>query len=579
MTTKDRRPYLIATALTQSFLNECADNLVNQLELIVDISVPVSSNTPDGLIRSSDRNKYVGNKFYEARLEFPVIKRTMGEWLSNVLEFSTIDIEINNVDGKFNNILPGGSDYNGFIGRQVRVAIGLRDVSSTYTDIFKGRITAEGGVKRSSKSIIFTARNDFENVNVVFPKTVLKISEYPNLDPDMENTVLPIIYGDYTVEVDTRGASIPAFPVNGNNDNVNGTIGFTVNLEMRISENANAVFDKTKVYLFRSDQYWPFVSTDIVNDNVDKNYFEILQSNTIPSGTTTIDGAAFEYSRGDKFFVQVRGKDLGIYSDNIVWIARDLLLTHSGLIAGDFDTSWDFYRDKSFPAQSNIATIKARAWVQDPQPVLEYALSLLEQVRLESYVNREQKWKLTSLHFEDFEAAPSFQLKNWDVEKDSFSPQIDDRNNFNRAKGEFNFLPNIKEQNNETVVYRNNLAITQAGKEISKKVVFPNLYVLSDVDYQLIEILRLASCYLEKLECNMTWRGVLLDLGEFVSVNVKIQGTQYSDVPAMIREIGYDPEGIKIPITLMSFQMVPFPGNTPGYNGITGGYAAAITEE
>jgi hypothetical protein len=553
--------------------------LLNQLEIIVDITVPISANTPDGLIRASDRNKYVGNKFYEARLEFPVIKRTMGEWLSNVLEFSTIDIEINNVDGKFNDILPGGANYNGFIGKQVRVAIGLRDVSSTYTDIFKGRITAEGGVRRSSRSLTFTARNDFENVNVVFPNTVLKISEYAFLDPDMENIVLPVIYGDYTVEVDTRGASVPAFPVNGNNDNVNGTVGFTSNLELRISENANALFDTSKVYLLRSDKFWPFDPADIVNVNADKNYFEILQSNSTPNGVTDIDGSLFEYVRGDQIFVQVKGKDLGAYSDNIVWIARDLLLTYSGLVAGDFDTSWEFYRDKSSPAQSNVAGTKARAWVQDPQPLLEYALSLLEQVRLESYVNRNQKWKLTSLHFEDFEAAPSFELKNWDVEKDSFTPQIDDRNNFNRAKAEYNFLPNIKEQNNETVVYRNNLAITQAGKEISKKIVFPNLYVQTDVVYQLIEILRLASCYLEKLECNITWRGMLLDLGEFVSVNVKIQGTQYSDVPAMIREIGYDPEGIKIPITLWSLQMVKFPGNDPGYSGMTGGYDFVISEE
>jgi len=108
VTTKDRRPYLTATALTQGFLNEAADNLVNQLELIVEITVPTGPDTPSGLIRASDRNKYVGGNFYEARLVFPIIHRTMGDWLSNVLEFSTIDIEINNFYCKYNSILPSG---------------------------------------------------------------------------------------------------------------------------------------------------------------------------------------------------------------------------------------------------------------------------------------------------------------------------------------------------------------------------------------------------------------------------------------------------------------------------------------
>jgi len=577
--TKDRRPYLTASALTQSFLNEASENLVNQLELIVEIAVPISDGTPAGLIRASDRNKYVGPFFYEARLVFPVIQRTMGEWLSNVLEFSTIDIEINNVDGKFNSILPSGDDYDGFIGNFVRVAIGLRDVESTYTDIFTGRITSEGGFKRTTNSIIFTARNDFENINVNFPKGVLKLTTYPSMEPDIENTVLPEIYGDWTVNVDKRGASIPAYVINGADTDVNGEVGYTEKVQLVVSANANTVFDVNNVYLVRGDQFYKFDAADVVDVSGAKNTFSLRQSGTSPAGTTQVDGANFEYATGDLILVRVKGKDLGAYSDNAVWIARDLLLTHSSLVAGDFDTSWEFFRDKSSPAQSNVAGIKARAWIQEPQPLLEYVLSLLEQVRLEAYVNRDQMWTMTSLHFEDFVAAPTFEIKNWDIEKGSFKPEIDDRNNFNRAVGEYNFLPNINENNNSTKIYRNNAATIQAGKEISKKVVFPNLYVESDVVYQLIEVLRLASSYFEKLTFNMTWRGLLLDLGGFVNVNVKIQGTQYNDVPAMIRSIGYDPAGIKIPVELWSFQMTPFPGYAPGFSGITGGYAATITEE
>jgi hypothetical protein len=560
-------------------LNEASENLVNQLELIVEITVPTGPDTPSGLIRASDRNKYVGNKFYEARLVFPVIYRTMGDWLSNVLEFSTIDIEINNVDGKYNSILPAGDNYDGFIGNSVRVAIGLRDVESTYTDIFTGRITAEGGFKRTTNSIIFTARNDFESINTNFPATVLKKSVFPDLEPDIENTILPEIYGDWTVDIDARGASVPAYVLNGANDDVNGTVGFTEKIRLTISANDNTLFDTANVYVVRGDQFYKFDVADVVDVSVDNREFYLRQSGTSPAGTTQVDGANYEYASGDVFYVRVKGKDLGAYSDNAVWIARDLLLTHSSLLPGDFDTSWDFFRDKNSPAQSNIAGIKCRVWVQEPQPLLEFVLSILEQVRLEAYVNRDQVWVMTSLHFEDFVAAPTFEIKNWDIEKGSFKPEIDDRNNFNRALGDYNFLPNLNENNNSTKIYKNDAAIIQVGKEISKKVVFPNLYKEADVVYQLTEILRLASSYLEKLQFNMTWRGMLLDLGGFVNVNVKIQGTQYNDVPAMIRSIGYDPAGIKIPVELWSMQMVNFPGYEPGFSGITGGYAATITEE
>jgi len=45
----------------------------------------VEIETPIGTIYASDRNKYAGSTFYEALLNFPIIRRTVGEWLSNVI--------------------------------------------------------------------------------------------------------------------------------------------------------------------------------------------------------------------------------------------------------------------------------------------------------------------------------------------------------------------------------------------------------------------------------------------------------------------------------------------------------------
>src|SRR3990172_3189538 len=85
----------------------------------------------------SDRNKFVGQYFYEARLVFPIIKRTVGEFLSTEIEFSNLSLEINNADQKFNRLLPAGIDYDGWIGKSVAVKLGLRDVAATYKEIFR----------------------------------------------------------------------------------------------------------------------------------------------------------------------------------------------------------------------------------------------------------------------------------------------------------------------------------------------------------------------------------------------------------------------------------------------------------
>jgi hypothetical protein len=573
MANSDRFPYLTSTVLDQDFLDDSFDNLTNQLELIVDVG------SPTGVLHLSDRNKYVGGTFYEARLKFPTIERTIGEFLSGTLQFSQLTLEINNADERYNPILPSGASYDGWVGQEIVVQIGLRDVGSTYTQIFRGRVTEQGGFKRSVKSFTLTARNDFERVNVAFPSTVFKSSSYPDIELEYENVLIPIVYGDWTTTIQEGAASIPALPINGNNPNVNGDAGHTALIGCVISENANVLFDPANVFLLRGDSFFKIDVADVVNVNVTNNYFELRQVNTPTPCTTLVEGELYKYQRGEKFYCRVKGKSLGAYDDNIVEQARDILTVYGGLVGADFDSSWNTYRDKASPVESAISTFKSRAWLGDPQEALSYVLSMFEQVRLECFIDRNLKFKITSLHLDDFVASPSFRLKNWDFESASLTPSLDERNNFNRAQGSFNFLPNRKENYEETRIYKNQNAIDQVKKVISKRIVFPNLYEKDVVANQLQEILKVASATIEILTGSLTWRALLLDIGDFVKVNVDIQSTQYVDVPALIRDIGYDPSGMKVPVKLWSFQMLPFPGYNPGYSGTVGGGSALIIEE
>ena len=678
MGSSNRQPYLTATSLTQAVLDECASNLENRLELAADIQLP------DGTTAHvSDRSKYIVDSltgqgtFYQARTNFPVISRTLGDWLSNTVEFSTLTVEVSNVDGAYNAYLPSGGAYNGFVGNVITVRLGLAELGTSYHPIFSGKITDVGGVSRSLKSVTFTARDLFDVANIQFPPNVYQLSAFPFIDDSLVNTVVPVIYGDWTYATDPSPASIPATAVNSfdlrvnksrmltvtiqtgspavfssgvNNHLVDGvavrltTTGtlplpfqpdityYTVNtsvfsfnleasvgsgaisssgtqtgthqlvgepvisqankaanLQCLISDNSLALLDQTQVYLKRGDYYYAVPQQQIQNVPSSNRYFEVSQdydaatayANWVPTSTDVNPTyGPYSFADGDLFFCRVKGKDLGSYSDNLVWQARDIILSYSSLSASQIDNNWATLRDKASPAQSAIATFKSRVWVQDQTAVLEYVKSMVEQVRLELFISKDQTVKLNSLHFEDWQATPAYTVKQWDIAKDTLTPAIDVRNNFNRAQANYNYLPDIDKEGRLTPFFKNTASIAQFGpKPVSKIVVYPNLFEDQVVRYQLLETLRLASATFEVISLTLTWRAMLLDVGDFVLLAVKVGGTLYDNVPCMIRSIGYDPAGLKLPITVWSFQMVPFPGYEPGFAGTVGGYQATITQE
>lgn len=527
-------------------------------------------------IYASDRNKYVGGVFYEALLNFKVIKRSLGEFLSPTLEFSTISLILNNADARFSAFLPGGSKYGGWIQKRVDLKIGLRDVENSYATIFKGRITEVGGTQRSTSSVTIIARDNFEKMTVDFPPNILSETEFPDIEINKIGKTKPVIYGDWTTNLnEDSNASIPCIAVNGVNA---GVLAFTSNPQFFISDNDNFAFDSSSVVIERSSKYWPVNSSDIVNVSAGNNFFEIQQSGS--GGTTLVDGNAYEFKTGDKIWCQLEGKNLGAYDANIVEQARDILKTYGNVDVSEFDSSWNTYRDKAAPAESAVSTFKSRVYKDKPASTITYALSLLEQVRLEAFVARDLKIKITSYHFDDFVAIPSHTVRNWDVERGTFKPKTDVRNNINRTQGFYNLLPDIGEEAYATPYYRNQPAIDLIeGKVIGKGITFPNLYELDTVIFQTKEILKITSSYFETIEVNLTWRSILLDLGDFIAIDVKIGSVEFSRVPAQIRTIGYDSNGIKIPVKVWSHQLMPFSGYNPGFSGTVGGYNATITEE
>jgi hypothetical protein len=656
MSSRLRTPYKIATEISQQLLDACADNLTNQIELIVEIEAPDSS-----IIRASDRNKYVGEHFYQALTNFPDVSRTIGEFLGQGIVFSEMTFELSNADGRFNKFLPTGNSFGGWIGRLVTVKIGLKDIESSYVQIFKGSITEEGGFSRTVKSIIIKARDILEKINISFPTAVFSQSSYPKAVDDLWNTIIPVIYGDWTVNVLPNLASVPAKVINGGDIYVTGTdlsvtvtlspdintpviftavnhrleinraihinsdnpnfpnelLGthyiksvtpneFTIgpenssgahvlltgdvtgnhtakkpdqvqntNVACVISANSNSVLDTNNIFIRRSEIYYKIPSSLIENVNANKNYFEIIHNDA----SIKIGGENWVYQTSDEIFVKVKGKDLGVYSENIVSISKDILETYGNVSISEFDSSWDYFKNKSSPAQSAIYDIKGRAYIFEQQNVMEYSISLLEQVRLELFINMNQKIDLSSFHWEEFVSNPDFVVHNWDLEKDSLVPQIDDRNNFNRARAVYSYLPDLNDNAFSTRYFRNQASINQVGRDITKLLVYPNLHITSQVEDQCKETLKLASGYREIISCSLTNRAILKDIGDWILMDVEIGSTNLIGIPCQIREISYSSSGLKLAVRLWSFAMLPFGTWNPSYSGIVGGQNASILAE
>lgn len=573
MSSSNRFPYKTATTLTQDVLNECADNLTNSLEMICIIFLS------SRVIYVSDRNKYVGDVFYEARVTFPTISRTLGEWLSPDVEFSTLQIDLNNSDGEYNDHLPGGASYAGWVGRDVIVKLGLRDVESTYRTIFRGKITEVGGLSRSISKITIFARDEWDRLKESFPTATFSKTEFPNIEDAYIGQGIPYILGNWSVNLENKLAAVPAIVVNGNDVNVYEDTGPRNNVDTVICINELGSIDLNGIYLKRGSDLWPISNLDITSVLPNNRGFSVIQNtgNTI-IGTDNPEN--FKFSQGDEFFIRCVGKDLELgYGDNIIAQAQEILYVYGNLNPINFSSKWNAYKNKSTPPESNIRSIKSRVWVQDRQEIINYVSSLLEQVRLEPFINVDGLLDLNSMHLEDFAGKPSLNSNAWDVERGTFSPKIDERINFNRAQASYAFDPYLRENAFRGPFFKNAQAVTYAGKAISKEIVFPNLYIDDEVNLQVKEVLKISGAYLEVVNVNTTWRLLLVELGQMLRFTMQIVALQFDNVPMMIRSIGYNPEGMKLEFTLWSLQMVPFPGWAPGFAGISGGTGATIVQE
>jgi hypothetical protein len=323
------------------------------------------------------------------------------------------------------------------------------------------------------------------------------------------------------------------------------------------------------LYLLKQDYYYK-IPTSIISLGSGNRSFNLLQNNT----AFKINSDKWIYNKSDKFFVLAKGKNLGGvgFDTNLVSISKDILKTYGNTSESYFDSKWETYRESSTDRLG-------RSYISDPYNVIEYCIQLLEQIMLEPFVTRELKLSLNSLRFSDWTFSPENKMTNWDLERDSLQIKIDDRNNFNRSRAVYNYLPDVGENNFSTEYFKNQAAIDQQGSVETKAMTFPNLQRREDAEHFLQETLKIASGFREVATCTVTPRLFLSEIGQIISMYIKIASIDLDGVPAMVRDISYNTSELKIELTLWVFTMIPFGDWEPEFYGTVGGESAIITNE
>lgn len=570
----DRRvdAYKLATSLDQTTLDETFRGGESDIHTIGILTKTVGINTYT--LRFSDRSKYVGDDFYQGRAKFPEIKRTVGELISPSIQFSEMEVQLNNVDGFYNNYLSSGADYFSFIGARLLIKVGLRETESTYFTMFDGLVPDEDGFSIDRQIITIRARDKADGLNKATGLPYINSNDYPTAPKESYGKIIPMVVGDWTIGYNIiANAGTISITYAGNNYDIitdapgnfyGGIIGYPVGGEFFVFSIGNYTPDTIlNCHIKRGNNLIQCNFDPTPQDAAGYWVVEILSLKVSSGGTIP-----YEFQDGDVATIQV-----GIPYDTVptkqysnpIRLAKEILKTLGDKVDDDFDaSSWNAMETKSTPPQSALASIKARIWIgEDNDKILEEALQLLEQVRVELYFDSALKIALRSIHPEDFYSHGDFRLEQIYVDEESLKVTSDTRNFFNSALGNYAYTPIIGKTQLQTKTRKNQNSIDKSGKVVSKAIDLPALYIESDVLNQVDEFIKFYSCGQEYVEAKVAWTAMLLDLTEIVKVFYNIGSVTYDNTPMKIRDITFTPDNGCFNFKFLSFANFPYSGYTP----------------
>lgn len=202
------------------------------------------------VFKLSNKNLYIEDedgapRFYEARIsKAPSMMTTLGEWLNPNFEIGDLKFTVNNRDGYFNPWLPQGEQYTQWISAKVTVLVGIGQKRSNYFTLYEGWVTYKQGLSTTEDSITIKCYDKFDKDEIPLPPMQFNTINFPDIQDGVSGKGVPLIYGDWTVEVGDYG-EVPAYCLNANEEN-------PTSYTFKIS--ANSLSSIGDIYLHRGER-------------------------------------------------------------------------------------------------------------------------------------------------------------------------------------------------------------------------------------------------------------------------------------------------------------------------------------
>jgi hypothetical protein len=545
---------------------------INFIVLIIDDTA--------GILRFADKPLFVDGHFYDARIKIPEIKNQLSELLDPALEFSEVEITIDNNDGAYNKYLVGGAQYTSFIGAKCRISYGVGDVASTgYIQIFEGLVHQEGAASRNVKTITFRARDVLANlIGMKLTPDVISATMTPATPVSVtfnENVTWPYVLGDWSYDRYTN----TGFGGLGTNDNnirdvavcegIKGTYlgiyeftgkglvgengqAFTGQLHVvavcdtvvapdhmqKVGDTNNtAVKFRPHNFVIQNDQiisignlvydFFRFNATDTKHYYVFDGFWQ-----------SAVTSNVYTWQSGDVFIFYTYPATIADAktNDDPVTMAKTMLLSFGLLTEPNFDGfTWGDY---ATPGQSF-------RWYyeKDDRTLIQIVLSILKQHRLDLFLTKELTVKLCSLRTEKLPTpAGSRQIENLDISEDSVQIELLRKEFMNYAQGKFNFLPVSGETIDSTAVRRNLQSSVKSSNFSGKLIDLPNHADPTITTAHVDELVRLFAAGLEFVDFQLSYKHIDIEPGEFVTVSFSPGFTVFDNVPMQVRSVNIDPE-------------------------------------
>ena len=159
-----RSAYLGATSLTEATVLKA--QRVQECEWI--FCATITGTDPAHIIRVADRNWTADVDFmsisagdvFDGVAKIPTIEQSMIEPLVPQIQFSEVEIEINNINDAYSKYLTGGASYDPFVGGEMRVYMVIPSVGAYL--LFAGYVHYEGALTRKNRNVTVRARHLLE---------------------------------------------------------------------------------------------------------------------------------------------------------------------------------------------------------------------------------------------------------------------------------------------------------------------------------------------------------------------------------------------------------------------------------